>query len=305
MPAAGQWPGSVKDTRKLSRDLSISDEQLTVRNRQQSIGYVVSNQRPEDNEDKGKKSMSRQVGEVLLLRLLMAHLVADFLLQRECWVRQRFQKKWASLWLYAHSGIAAALGYLMAGYWKAFWLPVAIFVSHVLLDGLKAQGQDNCRAFLLDQAGHLTIVLACWIFLARENVVMLSGFILFLSSNKKFWVLLFFYFCSIWPAGFWIGKITQVWQREFDGSDVQGLAKAGLWIGCMERVLILTFVLLNRFDAIGFLIAAKSIFRFGEIHLPERRKEAEYILIGTMISFTIAIGLGILGRLALHYPLMQ
>jgi hypothetical protein len=244
---------------------------------------------------------------VLLLRLIIAHLVADFLLQRECWVRQRFQKKWGSLWLYAHSGIAATLAYLLAGYWNVFWLPLAIFTSHVLLDGLKAQVEDNCKAFFLDQAGHFLIILACWILLARENAVILSDLLLSLSSNKKFWILLLSYFCSAWPAGFCIGKITHVWRKEFDEqpSEGQGLARAGLWIGCLERVLILTFVLLNRFEAIGFLIAAKSVFRFGEIYLPGQRKEAEYILIGTMISFTIAIGLGILARLLLHYPLMH
>ncbi|MFO7738926.1 MAG: hypothetical protein R6V46_10655, partial [Desulfatiglandaceae bacterium] len=53
------------------------------------------------------------------------------------------------------------------------------------------------------------------------------------------------------------------------------------------------FFLLQRFEAIGFLIAAKSIFRFGEVSKPERRKEAEYILIGTMLSFLIAIVTGI------------
>ncbi|MEW6382257.1 MAG: DUF3307 domain-containing protein [bacterium] len=250
--------------------------------------------------------MLQQGSEVLLLRLIMAHLVADFLLQRECWVRQRFQKKWASLWLYAHGATAAVLAYLLAGYWKAFWLPAGIFISHVLLDGFKAyQGEDNCRAFLLDQAGHLLVLLLCWAFLAGIRLADLSDFLLSLNSTRKFWILALSYFFVLWPAGFWIGNITQAWRREFEESTSQGLARAGLWIGCLERVLILTFVLLNQFGAIGFLIAAKSIFRFNEISLPERRKEAEYILIGTMLSFTIAIGLGILVRLILHYPLIQ
>lgn len=249
--------------------------------------------------------MLQQGSEILLLRLIMAHLIADFLLQRECWVRQRFQKKWASSWLYAHGATAAVLAYLLAGYWKVFWLPIGIFVSHVLLDGFKAyQEEDNCRAFLLDQAGHLLVILVCWAFLAGAGLADLSGTLFSLSSTRKFWVLALSYFFALWPAGFWIGKITQAWRKEFEESSSPGLARAGLWIGCLERVLILTFVLLNQFGSIGFLIAAKSIFRFGEISLPERRKEAEYILIGTMISFTIAIGLGILARLILHYPLM-
>jgi hypothetical protein len=83
------------------------------------------------------------------------------------------------------------------------------------------------------------------------------------------------------------------WRREMKRTSSQGLDKAGLWIGYLERTLILTFVLLNQFEAIGFLIAAKSIFRFGEIKSPQSRREAEYILIGTMISFVMAIMLGL------------
>ena len=38
---------------------------------------------------------------------------------------------------------------------------------------------------------------------------------------------------------------------------------------------------------IGFLIAAKSVFRFGELTSPDRRKQAEYIIIGTLFSVLV------------------
>ncbi|HTX78161.1 MAG TPA: hypothetical protein VMC62_00765, partial [Longilinea sp.] len=50
-----------------------------------------------------------------------------------------------------------------------------------------------------------------------------------------------------------------------------------------------TFVITNQFSGIGFLVAAKSIFRFSEISKNEDRKEAEYIIIGTFASFLYAI----------------
>ena len=49
-------------------------------------------------------------------------------------------------------------------------------------------------------------------------------------------------------------------------------------------------------DGIGFLLAAKSIFRFGEFTKPSEVKNTEYVMIGTLSSFAIAI---ILGALAL------
>ena len=49
-------------------------------------------------------------------------------------------------------------------------------------------------------------------------------------------------------------------------------------VGCME--------------GIGFLLTAKSVFRFGELTKAKEVKITEYVMIGTLSSFTIAILLG-------------
>ncbi|MCL2133397.1 MAG: DUF3307 domain-containing protein, partial [Bacteroidales bacterium] len=74
----------------------------------------------------------------------------------------------------------------------------------------------------------------------------------------------------------------------------QGLEKAGRWIGYLERILILCFILLKYYEGIGFLLAAKSIFRFGELTKIQERAYTEYILIGTLLSFTIALFIGLI-----------
>lgn len=56
----------------------------------------------------------------------------------------------------------------------------------------------------------------------------------------------------------------------------------------VERILVLTLILVGQFSAVGFLIAAKSILRFNEY------RKNEYILVGTLLSFGIAIVLGVL-----------
>ncbi len=60
-------------------------------------------------------------------------------------------------------------------------------------------------------------------------------------------------------------------------------------IGQLERALIFLFVFVNQSAGIGFLIAAKSVFRFGEIKDHKHRMEAEYIIIGTLMSFGYGI----------------
>jgi hypothetical protein len=49
----------------------------------------------------------------------------------------------------------------------------------------------------------------------------------------------------------------------------------------------------SNWQAIGFLIAAKSVFRFGDLSQSKDRKLTEYILIGTLLSFGIAITTGL------------
>jgi hypothetical protein len=46
----------------------------------------------------------------------------------------------------------------------------------------------------------------------------------------------------------------------------------------------------------------KLVFRFGEIRDSRPRKEAEYILVRTMLSFALAIGPGLLMNLCLSRP---
>jgi len=71
--------------------------------------------------------------------------------------------------------------------------------------------------------------------------------------------------------------------------DNEELLNAGKLIGNIERVLTLTLVLLNQYEIVGFIIAAKSILRFKDTDT----SRTEYVLIGTLLSFGIAILLGI------------
>ncbi len=65
----------------------------------------------------------------------------------------------------------------------------------------------------------------------------------------------------------------------------KGFENGGKTIGYLERALIFIFVITNYPAGIGFLVAAKSVFRFGELNNRSNRMEAEYIIIGTLYSF--------------------
>ena len=107
-------------------------------------------------------------------------------------------------------------------------------------------------------------------------------------------VLLLIYFIGTIPVGILIRtSLSKILSKEqADAVNTAGLEKAGRYIGYLERILIITFILVDQWIAIGFLVTAKSIFRFEE----SRTGKAEYFLLGTLFSFTCGILLGILAK---------
>jgi small-conductance mechanosensitive channel len=80
-----------------------------------------------------------------------------------------------------------------------------------------------------------------------------------------------------------------------------GFIAGGRTIGRYERLLVFIMVLTSSPIAIGFLIAAKSIFRFGDLTDTRNRQKAEYILLGTLMSFTFAVIVSLLARAVLNW----
>lgn len=62
--------------------------------------------------------------------------------------------------------------------------------------------------------------------------------------------------------------------------------KIGTWIGILEREIIFMLGMLGQYEAIGFVIAAKSIARYGQL---DNKDFAEKYLIGTLLSAFVAI----------------
>ncbi len=103
----------------------------------------------------------------------------------------------------------------------------------------------------------------------------------------KIAIVVFAYLVVIMGAYF----IKLMLRRYEEDVGTSGLKGAGMVIGVVERVMVLTFVLVNQYTAITVIFAAKSIARFNEL---KDRKMAEYYLIGTLVSITFALLVGII-----------
>ena len=76
-------------------------------------------------------------------------------------------------------------------------------------------------------------------------------------------------------------------QHDAAGAALFEAERTGRQIGLLERGLIFALILGGQPLGVGFLIAAKSVLRFGTASRDQR--SAEYVIIGTLASFGWAI----------------
>ena len=196
----------------------------------------------------------------ILTRLLFAHILSDFFLQTESLCRGKYKGgKKQILYLLVHSVIHAAMAYLFVGLWNNWIIPLIIFITHFVIDWIKtSRKEDNAKVFIIDQMAHLVVIFLLWNFMA-DTFPLCQLWNNFDWNNTKIWTILIGYALMLKPSS------------------------------VLLNLLILTFVLTNNVEGVGFLLAAKSVFRFGELRKSDDVKTTEYILLGTFSSFTIAI----------------
>jgi hypothetical protein len=82
------------------------------------------------------------------------------------------------------------------------------------------------------------------------------------------------------------------------GESCGQLKNAGMYIGWLERFLVLTVLLLESPTAVGLILTAKSVVRYPEF---KSLRFAEYFLIGTLLSISLAVVGGIVLAKALQW----
>lgn len=225
------------------------------------------------------------------MQLLCLHVAGDFLLQPGRWVRSRADNHFRSPWLYVHGLVHTVLALLVCIPAGAWWIALIVGLGHIGFDGLKSYlRRTDLSAFIIDQLLHVTVILLCTAGHMRVNILAeLEGIL----SNPIFWWRSFAYLLVVAAFPLLISFATQQWRRDIP-PEREKLVKAGRWIGIIERVLVLTFVFAGQFSAIGFLLAAKSVLRFGDLREGRDKGHTEYVLIGTLLSFGLTILTGLM-----------
>ncbi|WP_111709344.1 DUF3307 domain-containing protein [Lutibacter citreus] len=227
---------------------------------------------------------------ILALKLLLAHVIGDFVFQPEKWVKSKEKKKHKSPYLYWHIFIHFIALEIVLQFNITYWLGVLIIiVSHYIIDLLKLnlRKKINYRwLFLWDQLAHL-LVMGIVVYIYEPFQVELSN----LFSPKILLFVISVLLVTV-VSSIVMKVIISKWEIK-SSSNKKSLEDAGKYIGIIERLLIFVFIITNNWSSIGFLLAAKSIFRFGDLTNSDDRKLTEYILIGTLLSFGFAIIIGL------------
>lgn len=221
----------------------------------------------------------------LFLCLMLAHLLADFVLQTNKMCNNKSEKKWRSPYLYGHMLVVFGLSWLAAwdlGFW---WCALTIGVTHWAIDLWKSYREENVTWFVVDQVLHVGIIAGASMLWCANT----EWSVPFNIAPKYIALVVAVIVC--WkPSNIFIKLMLKHYSVNIPEAHSNSGFNAGSLIGNIERWLILAFVIMQRYEALGLLIAAKSIIRFGE----KETAKTEYVLAGTLMSIFIAVFAGLM-----------
>ncbi len=189
--------------------------------------------------------------------------------------------------------LQACLTFLFIGQWRLVLIVPVFTTFYALLQSVHSQSAAGWlrRELVRYLALALLAVLFARVFAAVPAPLLLK--LLALTSGGLF---------TVFVVGDLVGRVTGELAQK-NNLQLRGLENGGLWIGRLERLLIFIFIFMSLSTGIGFLVAAKSVLRFSETR--EDQKMAEYVLIGTLLSFALAIVASLLTQKALTWLSQQ
>ena len=224
---------------------------------------------------------------MIFIKLILAHLLGDFILQPNSWVSDKENRKLKSKYLYIHVLIHTVLSFIFLWNIQLWWVAVLVGFSHFMIDVSKLYFQNiktKKSWFFGDQLLHIAVIIGVsfyfnefnFEFLNNQSILKIVMAALFLTS----------------PTSIIIKTLLSSWTPVAEAqSNIQteSLSSAGKYIGILERLLVFTFIMVNHWEGVGFMVAAKSVFRFSDLAQAKQRKLTEYVLIGTLLSFGMAV----------------
>lgn len=231
-----------------------------------------------------------------LLVVLLAHVLGDFYFQTEKIAKAKTER-YTGVLLHSLEYLIVSMG-VMIPIISTDMLLAALYLSliHFMIDTIKymlikkKKVNNTGRIFVWDQLFHiLSMLLLSYIMFCRNFEVssypLISDICNAYGIEKLMlirWILVIL--CLHKPSNFLIQNLLSGFKPQ--EKDNLGIIKvdnrAGRNIGTLERLIMLMFIAMNQYAALGFVLTAKSIARYDKIAKDE--KFAEYYLLGTLLS---------------------
>lgn len=234
---------------------------------------------------------------------LLAYLIGNFV----------FQPPRSVVYRFLHAPIVFAISWIFA-LSVDFWLPALLITCVNLLVDLSKNGVEELISqsskshaakaatfrfvFIIDQLLHILFVyFFVYLYIAKTGIIP----VLVTQVPANILLIVMAFFICLQPSNVFIQTILSSYliapsNESFPNS--RNVENAGRLIGSVERCMALVFTMLGQFSAIGFIIAAKTILWYKE----RDAVRTEYILAGTLLSFGIAIALGIIIKAGFLLP---
>ncbi|MDR2690874.1 MAG: DUF3307 domain-containing protein [Dysgonamonadaceae bacterium] len=245
----------------------------------------------------------------LFISQCIAHFLADFTFQPQRWCEKKNTRPVTIVHFY-HALVVFGLStlfFLIPTRGEKF-LPILLFASiiattHFVIDVIKSylfvKKTGLNFLFITDQVIHILIISLITFSFYKGSFLFPCESVGYYNlpesahqafSVKKLFILLSLYLCTN-PANVFINNIMGIYNITTPNTKRNNdLPNAGKLIGIIERTLSFILITFDHFSIVGFIIAAKSILRFRDTDTAK----TEYLLIGSLLSFGIAILLGII-----------
>lgn len=235
-----------------------------------------------------------------MILLLLGHVLGDFYMQSNKMAKNKERKfKWVILHciVYLVSMIFVSLPIISI---SILGIDITVSILHMLIDTAKYIYLKKCKRqynekkiFIIDQGIHFICLLAIAYIAVKRNIVMnelefVNDFFYisnFSETRIAIWVLVLLFIHK--PVNIFIQKFIKCYKPVEESHLFKRDNNAGRLVGTIERIVMLIFISVNQYSAIGLVLTAKSIARYDRIS--KDKEFAEYYLLGTLMSTVLVV----------------
>lgn len=246
--------------------------------------------------------------DIIFTVFLIIHVLGDFYFQTENMAVKKDEKFYKLL---QHSVIYLAIAQLcIIPMWSREMMFYAFILSivHFIIDLLKYltiriveelkneraleilnREQDKGTIYILDQLLHIISIylLSYFVSYQLEAIEMLGVFKVINIFRMEILRTILMFILILKPVNVTFRKLLSNYKPVSKISEKNEEKRVGKLIGNLERMLVLVFLLVNQYTAIGLVFTAKSITRFNKIS--DDKMFAEYYLLGTLFSILATV----------------